>query len=64
MKSLQHQLKEKRRHSRNVDVNVKLVAAGIEVCKLKSAGLSYESIVSFLSFCGVDIGNIGHGRYV
>ena len=64
MKSRQHQLKEKRRYARNVDVNAKLVAVGIEVCKLKSAGLSYKSIVSFLSFCGVDIGNIGHGRFV
>ena len=64
MKSLQHQLKEKRRNARNVDVNVNLVAAGIEVCKIKSAGLSYESLVAFLSFCQADVGNIGHGRYL
>lgn len=64
MKSLQHQLKEKRRNARNVDVNVNLVAAGIEICKIKAAGLSYESLVAFLSFCQADVGNIGHGRYL
>ncbi len=48
----------------NIDINVKLVAAGIEVCKMKSAGSSHESLVAFLSFCGVDVGNIGHGRCI
>jgi hypothetical protein len=64
MKSLQHKLKENRHNAMSIDINVKLVAVGIEVCKMKSAGLSYKSLVSFLSFCGVDIGNIGHGRCV
>ena len=64
MKSLQHQLKEKRRNVRNVDVNVNLIAAGKELCKIKSAGLPYESLVAFLSFCQAGVGNIGHGRYL
>eukprot|EP00794_Sanderia_malayensis_P021154 gene21154-23234_t len=62
LRSLQHQLKEKHRTDRNIRVNVHLVAAGIEICKIKSAGMSYESLIAFLSFCQADVGNIGHGR--
>eukprot|EP00794_Sanderia_malayensis_P003887 gene3887-4431_t len=62
LRSLQHQLKEKHRTDRNIRVNVHLVAAGIEICKIKSAGMSYEWLIAFLSFCQADAGNIGHGR--
>ncbi|XP_046862665.1 uncharacterized protein LOC124456224 [Xenia sp. Carnegie-2017] len=62
MKALQYHLSQKQRKERNIDTNVKLVSAGIEICKIKTAPLSYESLVAFLSFCGVDVGTIGHGR--
>ncbi|XP_046847235.1 uncharacterized protein LOC124440832 [Xenia sp. Carnegie-2017] len=62
MKALQYHLSQKQRKERNIDTNVKLVSAGIEICKIKTAALSYESLVAFLSFCGVDVGTIGHGR--
>ncbi|XP_046864727.1 uncharacterized protein LOC124459283 isoform X1 [Xenia sp. Carnegie-2017] len=64
MKALQYHLSQKPRKERNIDTNVKLVYAGIEICKIKTAALLYESLVAFLSFCGVDVGTIGHGRYV
>ncbi|CAB4023381.1 Hypothetical predicted protein [Paramuricea clavata] len=32
------------------------------VCKMKAAGVAYETMVGFLSSCGADVGNIGHGR--
>ena len=62
MKSLQHMFKDNKRKARNTAVNVKLVSAGIEVCKMKAAASHYESVVSLLSFCNADVGNIGHGR--
>ena len=36
-----------------MDINTDLV---------KSAGMAYETMVGFLSSCGADVGNIGHGR--
>ena len=63
MKALQYHLSQKQRKERNIDTNIKLVSAGIELCKIKTAALSYESLVAFLSFCGVDVGTIGHGRF-
>ena len=55
-------LKEKQFQKRNMDMNTTLVAAAIQVCKMKAAGSSYERLVGFLSLCGSDVGNIGHGR--
>ena len=62
MKSLQHKFMEERRNARNNAVNVNVVSAGIEVCKLKAAASQFEAIIAFLSFCQADVGNIGHGR--
>ncbi|CAB4027232.1 Hypothetical predicted protein, partial [Paramuricea clavata] len=45
-----------------MDINTNLVSAAIQVCKMKSAGMAYETMVGFLSSCGADVGNIGHGR--
>ena len=55
-------MKEQKTQKRINDVNTNLVSAAIQVCKMKSAGLSYEHLVGFLSACGADIGDIGHGR--
>ena len=63
LKALQFQPKEKQRTSRNIFVNTNLVASGIEVCKIKSAGMSYEHLIAFLSFCEEDVGNVGLGRF-
>jgi hypothetical protein len=29
---------------------------------MKAAALAYETMVGLLSYCGADVGNIGHGR--
>ena len=51
---------EKKKKRRVMDVNTNLISSAIQVCK--AAGMSFESMVGFLSSCGVDVGNIGHGR--
>ena len=61
-KAQQYAIKEKETKARLVDVNTNLVSAGIQVCKMKAASSAYETMVGFLSFCGADVGNIGHGR--
>ena len=61
--ALQHMLQEKQRKARHTSVTVNIVSAGVEVCKMKSAALHFESMLSFLAFCQADIGNIGHSRY-
>lgn len=58
-KAMKYSMKEQKTQKRINDVNTNLVSAPIEVCKMKSAGLSYEHLIGFLSACGVDI---GHGR--
>ena len=45
-----------------MDVTKNVVRTALTVCKIKSAGLSFESLLSLVSMCGGDIGNIGHGR--
>ena len=62
MKSLQHKFIEERRNARNNAVNINIVSAGIEVCKMKAAASQFEAMVAFLSICQADVGNIGHGR--
>ena len=62
MKSLQHKFMEERRNARNNAINVNVVSAGIEICKMKAAASQFEAMVA-LSFCQADVGNIGHGRY-
>ncbi len=62
MKFLQHKFMEERRKARNNAVNVNIVSAGIEVCKMKAAASQFEAMVAFLSFCQADVGNIRHGR--
>lgn len=61
-KAKQHAIKENKMKERNMNVNINLVSAAIQVCKIKSAGMSYETMVGFLSACGADVGNVGHGR--
>ena len=55
-------LKEKKTQKKIKEINTTLVRAAIHVCKMKAAGLAYERQVGFLSFAGVDVGNLGHGR--
>lgn len=61
-KAQQHAIKERENKNRFLDVNTNLVSAGIQVCKMKVAAFHYETMVGFLSSCGADVGNIGHGR--
>ena len=63
LKSLQHKFMEKRRNARNNSVNVNVVSAGIEVCKMKAAASHFEAMIAFLSFCQADVSNVGHGRH-
>ena len=48
--------------ARNMAVNINVVSAGIQVCKITAAGIAYEIMVVFFLSCGVDVGNIGHGQ--
>ena len=52
----------KKSEEKLLHANIAVVSAGIEACKVKTAARSFESLIAFLSFCGVDVGNIGHGR--
>ena len=61
-KANQFALKEKKTQKKIKEINTTLVSAAIHVCKMKAAGLAYERQVGFLSFAGVDVGNLGHGR--
>jgi hypothetical protein len=61
-RATQHAMKDEKFKARNMAVNTNLVSAGIQVCKMKAAGVAYETMVGFLSSCGADVGNIGHGR--
>ena len=54
---------EERRNVRNNAVNVSVVSAGIQICKMKAVASQFEAMVAFLSFCQADVGNIAHGRY-
>lgn len=61
-KAKQHEISERKRNAGNDKVNTNLVSVAIQVCKMKAAALSYETMIGFLSFCGSDVGSIGHGR--
>ena len=61
-KAKQQMMVEKKKKRRVMDVNTNLISSAIQVCKMKAAGMSFESMVGFLSSCGADVGNIGHGR--
>ena len=50
-KAKQHAIKENKMKERNMNVNINLVSAAIQVCKIKSAGMSYETMVGFISAC-------------
>jgi len=61
LKAKQHQMESLKQENRRLDVNAN-VASAIEVCKIKSAALSFEHVLGLVSFCGGEVGNIGHGR--
>ena len=61
-KAKQYEIRERKRNAQNIKVNTNLVSAAIQVCKMKAAALNYENIIGFLSFCGSDVGSLGHGR--
>jgi len=61
-KAKQFEAAQQRKTKSNIQANTNVVTAGIEVCKMKSAACSFESMLGFMSFCRVDVGNIGHGR--
>ena len=61
-KAKQFQVKVKRQKELQIDVTKNVVSTALTACKIKSAGMSFESLLSLVSMCGGDIGNIGHGR--
>lgn len=56
--------KQQREERVRMDTNMNVVSAGLQVIKMKAAGLQFESMVALLTFCGSNVGNIGHGRYL
>ena len=56
------QLKQRKKENEFVKINTNVVSAAIHTCKSKSSALSFESQIALLSFCGVKVGNICHGR--
>lgn len=63
MSALQHKFQVERRALRNNSVIINIINAGIEVCKMKAAATHFESVITLLSICQADVGNLGHGRY-
>ena len=61
-KSKQFENSVKKNNQAILSANVKVVGTALQVCKMKAAALHFESMLGYLSFCGVDVGNIGHGR--
>uniref|UniRef100_A0A7M5XBT3 Uncharacterized protein n=2 Tax=Clytia hemisphaerica TaxID=252671 RepID=A0A7M5XBT3_9CNID len=61
-KAKQFEIKDRRKKSLQMEVTKNVVSTALTVCKVKSAGLSFETLLSLVSTCGGDIGNIGHGR--
>lgn len=61
-KAKQYEMKMKRAAKEHLQASVVVVSSAVEICKIKSAAQSHESLIVFLSFCGADVGNIGHGR--
>jgi hypothetical protein len=62
LKAKQYQAIQKKKKIAQVNSNMTVVSAGIEVCKMKAAGSTFENMIGLLSFCGANVGNIGHGR--
>ena len=64
LKAKQYVLGKRKRHARCCEANNNIIAAAISTCKMKAAASSYESMVGSMSFCGANVGSIGHGRFV
>mgnify|MGYP002803991543 CR=1 FL=1 len=64
LKAKQFAVAMKKKETESMNTNANVVGAGLETCKMKSAALSFESLLVLVTFCGSDIGNIGHGRWV
>ena len=62
MKAKEYEIMEEKRKKEALNTNVNIVSAGIEICKMKASGSAFEDMISFLSFCGAEVGSIGHGR--
>ena len=54
--------KEEEREKRRSTVASNIFRAAIVDLKLGAAATHFETMISFLSCCSVDVGNIGHGR--
>ena len=61
-KAKQFEMKTSKSEKEHIRLNTAVVSAGIEVCKMKAAAYSFESLISLLSFCGTDGGDIGHSK--
>ena len=61
-KAKQFEYKTKKLENETIQANTIVVSAAIEVAKMKTAALSFEHFLGFLTFSGVDVGNIGHSR--
>ena len=64
LKAKQFAVSMKKKETEHMNTNAKVAAAALETCKMKSAALSFKSLLGLVSFCGSDIGNIGHSRWV
>ena len=61
-KSKQFEAAQEKQYMSTLSATTKVVGCALQVCKIKAAATHFETLVGFLSFCGVDVGNIGHGR--
>ncbi len=64
LKAKQYVLGKRKKHARCCETNNNIIAAAISTCKMKASALSYESMLGLMSFCGANVGDIGHGRFV
>ncbi|MEO0684576.1 MAG: hypothetical protein AAFY76_05890 [Cyanobacteria bacterium J06649_11] len=62
LKAKQYQMAKLKTDEKKLDACANIVAAALEACKTKAAALSFEHLLGLISFCGGEIGSIGHGR--
>ena len=64
LKAKQYVFGKRKRHTRCCETNNNIIAAAISTCKMKASASSYENLVGLMSFCGANVGDSGHGRFV
>ena len=61
-KAMKEYQKVQKHHSREVQAAMNIFRAAIIDVKMGAAGSHLETLLSLLSLCGVDVGDIGHSR--